>query len=58
MVVVVVMVGSGGWCPFCASFFPERGQIPLEHDPWLERQAASFICSDSMILMVMTMIAL
>ena len=42
----------GAWCPFCASFFPERGQIPLEHDRWLERQTASFIWSGSpMIIM-------
>ena len=37
-------------------FLPMRGQIPLEHDPWLERQTASFIWSDSLIMMVMIMI--
>ena len=43
---------DSAWYPFCASFFPERGQIPLEHDRWLERQTVSFIWSGSLMIIM------
>ena len=39
--------------PFARLSSQSRGQIPLEHDRWLERQTASFIWSDSLIIMIM-----
>ena len=41
--------------PFARLSSQSRGQIPLEHDRWLERQTASFIWSESLIIMIMMM---